>query len=261
MTPLMLSIMSLAFQRAGADELAGQKGDSTDERRKRVFHRYVEEMFQHKETVSAVFQKEKTINWLSWLARKTREHSRSVFLVEGLQPSWLGKTSEWVAYITVVCLSLVPIVGLMSWLIYEFDQIRWVFVTLLWLTFVQINPPRDITLVEAIRWNWSKFRGWAIFFPIACLLDLIIGRFRGLLSGHFRDEWSWFLFSIMAVGSLLNGLTYTVHEEKVFPNQGIKLSRNISLAVSLVCLLVLTLGALFSKLFYQKMLAVLMSGL
>jgi hypothetical protein len=35
-----------------------------------------------------------------------REHSQSVFLVEGLQPSWLGARAERVAYGTVVALSL-----------------------------------------------------------------------------------------------------------------------------------------------------------
>jgi energy-coupling factor transporter ATP-binding protein EcfA2 len=37
-TPLMLSIMSLASQGSGGDELARQKGDSPEERRKQIFH-------------------------------------------------------------------------------------------------------------------------------------------------------------------------------------------------------------------------------
>ena len=81
-TPLMLSIMSLACQGAGGDELARQKGDSPEERRKQIFGLYVEQMFQRKGMTSLVFPKEKIIGWLSWLARKMREHSQSVFLVE-----------------------------------------------------------------------------------------------------------------------------------------------------------------------------------
>jgi eukaryotic-like serine/threonine-protein kinase len=115
-TPLMLSIMSLAFQGATADELAGQKGDSPEERRKQIFGLYVEQMFKRKGATSLVFPKEKIIGWLSWLAGKMREHSQSVFLVEGLQPSWLGAIAKRVAYGTVVALSLgfvfAPIVGL-----------------------------------------------------------------------------------------------------------------------------------------------------
>jgi hypothetical protein len=82
-TPLMLSIMSLACQGADANELAAEKGDSPEERRKQIFRLYVEQMFQRKGTVSLVFPKEKIIGWLSWLAGKMREHSQSVFLVEG----------------------------------------------------------------------------------------------------------------------------------------------------------------------------------
>jgi hypothetical protein len=103
-TPLMLSVMSLAFQGAGADELAGQ-GDSPEERRKQIFRLYVEKMLQRKGTPSLAFPKEKVIGWLSWLAGKMREHSESVFLVEGLQPSWLGARAQRVAYKAVVALS------------------------------------------------------------------------------------------------------------------------------------------------------------
>ena len=59
-----------------------------------------------------MFPKEKIIGWLSWLAGKMREHSQSVFLVEGLQPSWLGTRAKRVAYGTVVALSLGLIFGL-----------------------------------------------------------------------------------------------------------------------------------------------------
>ena len=96
-TPLMLSIMSLGCQGAGGDELARQKVDSAEERRKQIFGLYVEQMFQRKGMTSLLFPKEKIIGWLSWLARKMREHSQSVFLVEELQPSWLGTRAQRVA--------------------------------------------------------------------------------------------------------------------------------------------------------------------
>jgi len=115
-TPLMLSMMSLACQGAGGDELAKQKGDSQEERRKQIFGIYVEQMFQRKGLTSLTFPKEKTIGWLSWLARKMREHSQSVFLVEGLQPSWLGSTGQRVAYGAVVALTIGLIFGLVFWL-------------------------------------------------------------------------------------------------------------------------------------------------
>jgi len=65
-TPLMLSIMSFAYQGGGGNELAAQKGESLEERRKQIFHLYVEQMFQRKGAASLLFPKEKIIGWLSW---------------------------------------------------------------------------------------------------------------------------------------------------------------------------------------------------
>jgi hypothetical protein len=113
-TPLMLSIMSLACQGSGGDELARQKADSPEVRRKQIFRLYVEQMFRRKGTTSLAFPKDKIIGWLSWLAKKMREHSQSVFLVEGFQPSWLGTKAKRVAYGTIVALSLGLILGLNS---------------------------------------------------------------------------------------------------------------------------------------------------
>jgi eukaryotic-like serine/threonine-protein kinase len=110
-TPLMLSIMSIAFQGGNVDELSQQKGN-LEERRKKIFEFYVEEMFQRKGRGSLVFPKEKIIGWLSWLAGKTKEYSQSEFLVEGLQPSWLSPRAERVAYPGIVALSFGLIVAL-----------------------------------------------------------------------------------------------------------------------------------------------------
>jgi eukaryotic-like serine/threonine-protein kinase len=106
----MLNIMSLACQGGNGNELARQEGNS-EERRKQIFGLYVEQMFQRKGMTSLVFPKEKLIGWLSWLAGKMKEHSQSLFFVEGLQPSWLSAGAKWVAYGTAVSLSLAFIYG------------------------------------------------------------------------------------------------------------------------------------------------------
>jgi hypothetical protein len=105
-TPLILSVMSLAYQGIGDGELPTQKEDSAQERQKQIFCLYVEKMFQKKAIPSRAFPKEKTIGWLSWLAWKMREHSQSVFLVEELQPGWLTGRGKRVAYGTIVALTL-----------------------------------------------------------------------------------------------------------------------------------------------------------
>jgi eukaryotic-like serine/threonine-protein kinase len=117
-TPLMLSVMSLAFQDARSIEFSAQKEHSPEERRKQIFDHYVEQMFRRKATVSLGFPKEQTIGWLSWLAGKMTKHSQSLFLIEGLQPSWLDSRTECMAYETVVALNL----GLMSGLSYGLNS-------------------------------------------------------------------------------------------------------------------------------------------
>jgi len=111
-TPLMLSIMSLACQGAEGNELATHKGNSVEERRKHILTLYVKQMFRRKGTTSVGFPKEKIISWLSWLAEEMRKHSQSVFLLEGLLPSWLGTRTQRAAYGTVVALSFGAIFAL-----------------------------------------------------------------------------------------------------------------------------------------------------
>ena len=111
-TPLMLSIMSLAYEGAEGEELTRQAADSPKERREQIFHLYVERMFQRKELTTSPFAKDKIIGWLSWLAKKMKDHSESVFMMEGLQPSWLSSTGQRLAFGAVVALIGGLIIGL-----------------------------------------------------------------------------------------------------------------------------------------------------
>jgi hypothetical protein len=168
-TPLMLSIMSLTFQGASTDELAAQKGESTEERRKQIFRLYIEEMFKRK-GASSEFPKEKTIGWLSWLAEKMREHSQSVFFVEGLQPSWLGTRAKRVAYGTIVALNLGLTIGLIAWLIFGLGNDLIAGLTVGLIIFVA---------VAAGCWSESPLKNGLISGSIG---GLIIGLIAGLIA-------------------------------------------------------------------------------
>jgi hypothetical protein len=237
-TPLMLSIMSLAFQGVGSDELAAQKGVSPAERREQIFDLYVEHMFQRKGMASPVFPKEKTVGWLSWLAGKMREHSQSEFLVEGLQPSWLGTRAKWVAYGTVVTL----IFGLMGWLYVGLNGRRLINGLVLAFCFIIIGGSLNhITLVETISWKWNRF--W-----VGTIGGLIVGLIGGLIVGLIGglDYGLLFAFASLAGVALINGLTERVKVGKTSPNQGIKLSMNNFLVVFFVSL---SGGLLFGPIF------------
>jgi eukaryotic-like serine/threonine-protein kinase len=121
-TPLMLNVMSLSFQGASGDELTKREGSSTEQRKKQIFQLYVEEMFRRKGVASHHFPKEKIAHWLSWLAGRMRQHSQSVFLVEGLQPSWLDTKVKRVIHGAAVALVLGLIVDIIYWFLIGFPD-------------------------------------------------------------------------------------------------------------------------------------------
>lgn len=97
-SPLMLSIMSLAYQGLPAEALTQDDLDTPEERRSRIFEAYVERAFRRKGTGTArPYSEAQTRAGLSWLAGQMRRHHESVFLIEQLQPSWLGtRKQRWV---------------------------------------------------------------------------------------------------------------------------------------------------------------------
>ena len=96
-SPVMLNIMSMAYQSADAGSFSDEK-QSVETRRTQIFAAYVDKMFQRKEALGPVFPKEKTIAWLSGLARQMTAQSQSVFFVENLQPSGLDNWKQRLAY-------------------------------------------------------------------------------------------------------------------------------------------------------------------
>jgi DNA polymerase III delta prime subunit len=120
-SPLMLSIMTLAYREMSVHDL--QPLETVDARRKHIFDNYVERMLQpriyrtigdnpetsstsDRKQVDRRFSKEKTIHWLSWLARGMSQRRQTVFLIEHIQPDWLPThTQQRIMTIGVVVLT------------------------------------------------------------------------------------------------------------------------------------------------------------
>jgi len=85
-TPLMLSIMALAYRNVKATELITTS--SSEEKRDKLFDTYVHRMFERKVQTNDYSQAE-TVNWLSWLASNMVARAQTIFLIERLQPDWL----------------------------------------------------------------------------------------------------------------------------------------------------------------------------
>lgn len=103
-SPLMLSILMLAFRELSLDEL--RRLDSTAARRDHVFQAYVRCMLQ-RVRASRVYSPQRTVRSLIWLARNMCLHGQSLFLPEGIQPTWLTLKQENL-YLALFALFLLP---------------------------------------------------------------------------------------------------------------------------------------------------------
>ena len=95
-------MITLTYEDRSAQEW--QKFSSTQERRQYLFDVYIERMLS-REMKSQGYTKEKTLQWLVWLAKRLREQAQTEFLIERLQPTWLPSLAQkWTYHIGVVLL-------------------------------------------------------------------------------------------------------------------------------------------------------------
>jgi hypothetical protein len=83
-SPLMLSIMLLAYEGVAVEELP--KTNTVEEQRKHLFDAYIERMFRGRRKASQRYQKAQAMRWLVWLARRMVQESRTIFVIEQIQP-------------------------------------------------------------------------------------------------------------------------------------------------------------------------------
>ena len=115
-TPLMLEIVSVACAGLSKEALITNEADSPKTRQQHIFHRYVEQMFERKESATSLFQKAQIVGWLSLLARKMKKRSQAIFMVEEVQPSWLNSKGQWLAYQGVIALWVALLSLLAGWM-------------------------------------------------------------------------------------------------------------------------------------------------
>ena len=121
-SPLMLSVMALAYQGMSAKDLGSL--DSVEARRRHVFDAYAQRMLEWR-GVSERYLPNQTVHWLVGLAQKMSEHAQSVFLIERMQPDWLPvQRQRWLYVIGVMLVTGLPIgllvalgAGLPVWLV------------------------------------------------------------------------------------------------------------------------------------------------
>ncbi len=87
-TPLLLSIMSLAYKGVAADEL--QRPDTLERHRHHLFETYIDRMYRRRGDKPAYTQAH-IRRCLTWLSTELDRRSLTVFAIEDLQPDWLGR--------------------------------------------------------------------------------------------------------------------------------------------------------------------------
>jgi hypothetical protein len=218
-TPLMLSIMSLAYQNRTVEssESAARESGSLAERRDQIFGLYVERMFQRRKSDSLVFPKDKVIGWLSWLAKTMKEHSQSVFMVEGLEPSWLASMNQRILYGAIVALPIGLIYGLSVGQGLGFGLIAGLGILLgCWSEsslkngiFAGLIPGLSIGLSIGLR--EGLFAGLTLGVTFGLIAALIAGLGVGSLNRISLVEvmsWSWKQFWKNVLGGLIAGLIF-----------------------------------------------------
>jgi len=96
-SPLVLSVMCLAYQDVPVETLTTLEYHRDEDRRKALFDTYIKRMLKRKGKANQHYAPKQIITWLIWLAQKMRRHNQNMLLIEQLQPSWLSsKIWLWV---------------------------------------------------------------------------------------------------------------------------------------------------------------------
>ena len=106
-SPLMLSVMSLAYQHKALEEIPHP--GSVEEHRRHVFDTYIQQAFRRRGGEGRQYSEAKTIHWLVKLAQRMSPDSQTIFLIERMQPAWLPTDRQifWYRLGTVLASGLI----------------------------------------------------------------------------------------------------------------------------------------------------------
>lgn len=90
-TPLMLNIMTVAYQGLSAEQLPPMT--SLSERRQHLFNAYIQRMFARR-NLSHTYPQNQALHWLVWLAQRMVSHSQTLFFIERIQPTWISQRQQ-----------------------------------------------------------------------------------------------------------------------------------------------------------------------
>ena len=248
-SPLILSVMSLAYQGCSLEDLSSMS--SPEEWQPRLFDNYIKRMFRRKKSTQK-YSTEKTMRWLIWLAQRMSEEELTVFLIEQMQPSWLKTNIQrWTYRVTIILLSGVCI-GMISGVISRaFDPLSTAiyigviigFITgIFWGFFRENIVPSDSLIFSHKRAIKYLFCGLIL----GILGGIILGIIYWILTGYSIKFWvlQGLVFGLISgptFGLIISLSGSTIEKKQPVPNQGIWRSLRNSLLLGLIGLIVVQL--------------------
>ena len=254
-TPLMLSIMTLAYQGMSVVDLGLL--DTAEARRTHVFDAYVQRMFERR-GVEQCYSPEQTVHWLSWLAQKMAQHGQSVFLIERIQPSWLElQDLPWLSDTTHKLLSVLA--GALGGTLFGVLIARpggnvpagvgggvaiAVLVGILVSAVLgftgKLSPRGLIKPVEVIGLSWETLKGRLLYWLFNVLTIGVISLLSGGIRGALLLTPCFGILGLFVIilPVLFKALSVREIESRRVPNQGIRRSATNAAAFVLIGLMV-----------------------
>lgn len=130
-TPLMLSVMALAYQGVTLAKLRPLLQDENG-RRRHLYNAYIRRAFRERSLLREKYSTKQALGWLRFVAHNLMQRAQTQFFIEGLQPDWLPaghKSYGWfsallygpIIGLSVGCITgafFRPVVGLVSGIVF-----------------------------------------------------------------------------------------------------------------------------------------------
>lgn len=245
--PLMLNILTLAYQGLSVEELASMHG-TLETRRKHLFDTYIRRMATRpSRTSNPRYTPEQTTRWLAWLAQKMSEQGQSIFLLEQMRRRWLQAGTQQYLHKIGAGLAVGLTVGLgvelVQWLLNNEPGVGLIVGLLAGLggLFLGLSKQGIEEATESLKWSWEKALnvglGSKLFWLLVSLLILRLVDTARRPTIWQKIASGTVLVAVLGGGLLAmlsNGLTSAEIGIRTVPNQGIRQSIKNTMLVWLV---------------------------
>ena len=266
-SPLMLSIMALAYYRMPAD-VAVSLG-SREKGRELLFDVYVERMSRYRGG-DKEFPPQDSVKWLAWLAVMMERQNRTMFFLENVQPGWLPQSErkQFIQGTKGIILTLFVASGFIAGLL-GLAAFGWmsVLVGAIFGTAAGLLPILSgrlllqtkiswdkIETVETLAWSWPwAWLGLVTGGVIGLVAGLIIAWVDNLAGGGSAVPWLLLLPLFLGAGFVLDrAILRSEVKIRTTAGVGIKRSRRNGIVVGMTAaagtavfaFVILTMGSL-----------------